>query len=118
MALDTARERVAAVEHGMNLPFWKDYLLPLIQDRCKTTLRSLATGGSGQDDILRGWFQALEWVMNLPLQEVAEYRKMEEEQEREAKLTDLDEHRARYGFRSPYPSQPAPGELTEESQDA
>lgn len=114
MALDTDRDIAAAIDFGLDTPFWKEWLLPEIQSRCKSTLRSLATSGSDNDDILRGWFQALEWVMNLPLQKTQEYRKIEEEQAREAQIEDLDEHRARYGFRSPYPSQPVPGELTEE----
>jgi hypothetical protein len=113
MALETQRDVAAAIEHGLGTPFWQDYLLPRIQERCKSVLRGLATARSDGDDIQRGWFQALEWVMNLPLQEVSDYRKVEEEQAREAKLHDLDEHRARHGFRSPYPS-PGPGELTEE----
>jgi hypothetical protein len=117
MALDTDRDRTAAIEHGTHTPFWTDYMLPKIQDRCKSVLRGLALSRSDDEDIRRGWFQALEWVMNLPLQEVADYRKIEEERERDAKLADLDDHRARYGFRSPYTTQPAPGELTGEAQE-
>ena len=113
MALETQRDIAAAIEHGLNTQFWQEYLLPKIQDRCKNVLRGLATCKSEDEDIKRGWFQALEWVMNLPLQEANEYRKVEEEQAREAKLADLDEHRARLGFRSPYAT-PGPGELTEE----
>ena len=114
MALDTERDIASAVEFGIDTPFWKDWLLPEIQNRCKSVLRNLATSKSDDEDIKRGWFQALEWVMNLPLQKIQDYRKIEEEQAREAQVADLDEHRAKYGFRSPYPSQPAPGELTEE----
>lgn len=114
MALESKRDIAAAIEFGISTPFWQEYLMPQIQNRLKSVFRNLAAAKSDDDDIKRGWFQALEWVINKPLQDIEEYRKIEEEQAREAQVADLDEHRAKYGFRSPYPSQPAPGELTEE----
>lgn len=106
----------AAIEFGINTPFWRDWLLPRIANRCKGAMRALATAKSGDDDVHRGWFQALEWVMNQPTQALAEARREAEERERETQTVNLDEFRARYGNRSPYPS-PAPGELTAESNE-
>ena len=106
----------ANIEFGVNTPFWRDWLLPRIQTRCKGVLRALATSKKEDDDIQRGWFQALEWVMNQPIIALDEARREAEEKEREAQVANLDEFRARYGNRSPYPS-PAPGELTAETNE-
>ena len=86
-------------------------MLPRIQNRAKSAMRSLASTKSDDDDMHRGWFQALEWVMNMPVAEVESLRKDAEDRSRVDRVSELDDFRARQGFRSPFAS-PAPGELT------
>lgn len=113
MAFDNREQEIAAIGFGMDTPFWREFLLPTMQNRAKAMMEALAAAQSDQDDIKRGWIQALRWVIRMPEHEINEYRKIEQEQAQESRLADLDEHRARVGFRSPYPT-PAPGDLTEE----
>lgn len=111
-------EDVTHIQFGIDTPFWREFMLPRIQSQCKINMRALATGKTDTDDIKRGWFQALEWVMNLPIQAINEARNEAIVQERETAVNDIDEFRARSGFRSPYPA-PKPGELTaDENEDS
>ena len=105
------------VAFGINTPFWTEFMLPKIQSRCKSVLRTLATSKTNDEDIQRGWFQALEWVVNLPMAELAEAKKEEDTRERDSRVANLDEFRAEHGFRSPYPT-PNPGELTDTSEES
>ena len=101
----------SGIQFGLDTPFWRDFMLPRIQNRAKSSMRALATGKSDTDDIQRGWFQALEWVMSMPLAELESLRRDSDDQSRVDRISELDEFRARQGFRSPFAS-PAPGELT------
>lgn len=101
----------SGIQFGLDTPFWREFMLPRIQNRAKSAMRMLATGKSDRDDIERGWFQALEWVMSMPLVELDSLRKDAEDQARLDSVSQLDEFRARMGNRSPFAS-PAPGELT------
>lgn len=106
----------ANIEFGVNTPFWRDFMVPRIQARCKSAMRALATAKSADDDIQRGWFQALEWVMNQPTVAINEALRQDEERERDTQIANLDEFRAQHGFRSPYA---APGQLTDtENEDS
>ena len=105
------------IQFGLDTPFWREFMVPRIQARTKSAMRALANGKSDTDDINRGWFQALEWVMGMPIAELASLTKDEEDKSRVDTITELDEFRARQGFRSPFAS-PGPGELTAEDPNA
>lgn len=116
MPFEDKDKEIAAIGFGIDTPFWKDFLLPKMQERARSLAESTMLQRTADEDINRGWFAALRWVISLPMQELAEYRKIEQEREQEARLANLDEHRARHGFRSPFAT-PGPGELTEEESN-
>ena len=61
---------------------WKDYIYPMVTAECSKYLKTLATNKSDEDDIRRGWIQALTWVANLPKTDIDEQRQFEEENEK------------------------------------
>ncbi len=81
---------------------WTDYLYPKITRHCGEVLNSLATSKSEQDDIKRGWVQALNWVANLPKTEIDEQRQYEDELERDKIDQTESELEASLGRRSPF----------------
>lgn len=113
----TERDRIGAVQSLVDNAGWQRWLQPVIMDRMKQTMETLAGSRSDTDDIKRGWFQALRWVLNLPGQEIETYKVSEREQAKTNEIVADDDHRARYGFRSPYRQAPAPGETKGESDN-
>lgn len=106
----------SGIQFGLDTPFWREFMVPRIQNRAKSAMRALANGKSDSDDINRGWFQALEWVMGMPIAELESLKKDAEDRDRTDRVSELDEFRARNGFRSPFAS-PAPGELTDLNEE-
>ena len=114
--MESDAERAACAEQGIRSTFWTDLLLPEITKLCKTRGRQLITGKSDDDDVRRGWIQALEWVMNLPRNLIVSQTREESQQASEEADTHADEWRADHGFRSPIRQAAEPGELKTEEK--
>ena len=80
---------------------WKDYIYPMVTAECSKYLQVLASKKSEDDDIKRGWIQALTWVANLPKTDIDEQRQYEEENEKLEQDNQEDPDTTR-GRRSPY----------------
>lgn len=106
MSFESEDQKVAAIEHGVSTAFWQNYLLPMLQERAKGHMESLALQPSPNDDIKRGWIQALRWVIALPAQDVAIHRREAEDRIADAKIVEAEKYRAEVGYRSPYPQEP------------
>jgi len=95
-------EEIATAEAGIRHNFWLEYLQPQLQDQARKRLEALALGKTPDEDITRGWIQALRWVINLPTQQIALFKRLhipEKSQiEREQYLDDI----AKLGRTSPY----------------
>lgn len=86
----------------LSVPQWNTYFKPRIEIRFKEMLNSLAGKKADDDDIKRGWVQALSWVMGFPQQDIDEYNKALEEQ-KAAQIEEQEvDSRATHGFRSPF----------------
>ncbi len=115
--MESLKERAVCAEQGTRSIFWTDLLLPEMVQMCKTKGRQLITGHEDDDDVKRGWVQALEWVMNLPDTIIKDQAREETEQMAEEAATHEDEWRAEHGFRSPIRQAPEPGDLKVEEND-
>lgn len=108
-------ERIGIIRSGLDHPFWKAWLLPSVQERARQMLESLAAGKADDEDIKRGWFQALRWIMNLPQSELDAMRRSEQEAVSADSEQQQDAYRAQFGNRSPYRMTPDPG-ITKEQE--
>lgn len=102
MSFDTERDKTAAIEYMMTTAGWSGWFIPTIQERCKGLFESLAQKSEENDDIKRGWIQALRWVLSSAQAEIDMYKIQVEEAEKSATSNDADNLRADLGFRSPF----------------
>lgn len=102
MAIDSDRDKGAAIEFGLRTPFWAEWLRPEIQLKATATLNQLAMVRSDSDDIKRGWIQALSWVLGLPDQVMADIRRAEEAQAALNQQDAREQFRAEMGYRTPF----------------
>ncbi len=114
--MESEQERAACAEQGTRSTFWTELLLPEITHMCKTKGRALITSHADDDDVKRGWVQALEWLMNMPGNIIASQAREESQQASEEADQHSDEWRADHGFRSPIRQAPEPGELKAEEK--
>lgn len=110
-------EKTAIIRSGLDHPFWRDWLLPTIQERARQNLEALAAGKSDDEDIKRGFFQALRWIINLPQMELDAMRRSEQEAQTADAEQRQDEYRAQFGMRSPYRLAPEPGQVKEQEPE-
>ncbi len=80
---------------------WTNYLYPRVTEECSKYLQILAHKKSDDDDIKRGWIQALTWVANLPKTDIDEQRMFEEENIRQREEHEDDPETSR-GRKSPF----------------
>ena len=114
--IESEEERATCAAQGLTGTFWTELLLPEIQKVCKIKGRQLFTAAAADDDLKRGWIQALEWVMNYP-QTIIDSVALDEAKARDAdEDTREDDFRADQGFRSPIRQAPEPGELKMEEK--
>ena len=113
----TDSERIGIIRSGLDHPFWRDWLLPTIQERARQNLEALAAGKSDDEDIKRGFFQALRWIINLPQMELDSMRRSEQEAQIADAENQTDEYRARFGMRSPFRQTPEPGETKQQEPE-
>lgn len=106
----TEQDRAGAIQSLLDNPGWVRWLQPLVFDRMKQTMEALASKRTDDEDVQRGWFQALRWVLNLPAQELESLKNSEREASKHQSVEAEDEYRARFGYRSPYKRAPEPGE--------
>lgn len=119
MAFESEDQKAAAIQFGTNSPFWQEFYLPALQDRARKMMEALAAKSSDDDDIVRGWVQALRWAIALPTQEVSRYHAEAEMRVAEQRQRDVENYRAEIGSRSPYPSEPdGPTPSAEETSHA
>jgi len=104
------RDRVGAIQSLVDNLGWQLWLQPMLMDRMKKTMEGLASKHTDEDDIQRGWFQALRWVLNLPAQEIESFKQTEREASKTADTEQEDDYRSRFGYRSPYRRAPEAGE--------
>jgi len=109
--IESEEARANVAQQGVRSEFWTDLLLPEMVHMCKTKGRQLISGKSEDDDVKRGWVQALEWIMNRPQIIIDEYVAAEERARSDDEEHRADEYRAEHGFRSPIRQAPEPGEL-------
>lgn len=110
MMLDS--ERIAIIRHGLDTAFWRDWLQPSIAIRVNQMLKGLAASRADDDDIKRGWIQALGWVLALPQSQLDAMARTEHAAQTEDEERRQDAYRAEFGFRSPYRQSPEVGETS------
>ena len=110
-------EKIRIIRYGLDHPFWRVWLLPAIQERARQMLEGLAAGKSDDEDIKRGWFQALRWLMNLPQSELDAMSRSEQEAQTSDAEQQQDAYRAQFGNRSPYRMTPEPGIVKEQEPE-
>ena len=93
---------VAIAEQGIRHNFWLEYLQPQLQDQARKRLEALALNKSPEEDINRGWIQALRWVVSLPTQQIALYKRTHKAEESQVVREQYMEDIARLGRTSPY----------------
>lgn len=103
-------EKTAIIRYGLDHPFWSAWLQPQIVARTNQMLKALAAAKGDDDDIKRGWIQALAWVAALPQSELDSMSRAEHEAQTEDEERRQDAYRAEFGFRSPFRQSPDPGE--------
>lgn len=110
-------EKTAIIRSGLDHPFWRSWLLPAVQERARQMLEALAASKSSDEDIKRGWFQALRWLMNLPQSELDAMARAEQEAQTSDAEQQQDAYRAQFGNRSPYRMVPDPGVTKEQEPE-
>ena len=113
MSVLTDSEKTAIIRYGLDHPFWATWLHPALVDRTNSMLKSLASAKSDEDDIRRGWIQALAWVAALPQQELDSMSRAEQQAQSEDAERQQDAYRSQFGMRSPFRLTPDPGETKE-----
>lgn len=108
------RDKVGAIQVMVDAPGWSTWFHPTVAARMKQTMEALASKRGPDDDVQRGWFQALRWVLNLPAQEIESYKLTEREASKTQDTQAEDDYRARFGYRSPFKRAPEPGETKTE----
>jgi len=110
-------EKTAIIRYGLDNPFWKAWMQPTIADRCRTMLNTLAARKGDDDDIKRGWIQALSWVIALPQSELDSMARSEQEAQSADAEQQQDAYRAQFGNRSPFRLATEPGETREQAPE-
>lgn len=108
----TDSERTAIIRSGLDHPFWREWLQPMIAARSLQMLNNLAAKSTDDDDINRGWIQALSWIVRLPQTELDAMNRAEHAAQSEDEERRQDAYRAEFGFRSPYRQSPEVGETS------
>ena len=113
----TDTEQAAIIEQGLAGAFWQLYLLPRLKERGKTILESLAAGSAPDDDIKRGRFQEIRYLIDMPTHELAVLNREAQQRDDAHKTVMEDQFRADMGFRSPYRLAPEPGSTKSDESD-
>ena len=83
-------------------PSWAGYYEQRLKAEFKNRLNALAMKKSADDDLQRGWIQALNWALTFPQNDIDEYAKAAEEQKKSEEDDAAAESIAQRGFHSPY----------------
>ena len=110
MALADNGAIIKVVQSGLQSPFWREYLLPLLQDCARTRMEALLTGKSDDDERTKGFVNGLRFVIGKPQADLDVALRTERDAQQQQEIERDDDHRAAFGFRSPYKLAPTPGE--------
>jgi hypothetical protein len=87
---------------GLQSAFWERYLHPLLVEKGKQVLTSLASSHAADDDIKRGWYQAIQFILSAPVEEMARFRMETEVAQQRASDDEAENFRADFGRNSPF----------------
>lgn len=115
MPFTSEGDKIKAIKFGLDSAFWQEWLMPAIRERAKNVLTGLATKKADDDDIKRGIYQGLFWVINLPNAELESFARLESEAAQEHNDSAEEDLRVELGRHAPFRVVPI-GEL--KSDDA
>lgn len=90
------------IAFGLQSAFWERYLRPLLMEKGRVTLTSLASSAAADDDIKRGWYQAIQFILNAPVEEMARFQMETDIAQKRAADDEAETFRASFGHRSPF----------------